>query len=222
MAFFSSLLTWQVFKTWMLPIIQSIVASWTYDVMNNCLSSQNEKTSITLDDSLHQAMCRAVERVVSGNDVAKAKYSSEEIRYYKKVLYDELIKLEPADRKKYVSKEIYEAFREEAKKSPNILNNITYSLIVECRKTQQESISVIADLVSITKGIDEKANQLVSGQQKIIDNQSVLKIDIEDVKQLIISGKTSNYTRTYIANPKGFYFQFKGTYNFKVLRVDKK
>lgn len=191
MAFFSSLLTWQVFKTWMLPIIQSIVASWTYDVMNNCLSSQNEKTSITLDDSLHQAMCRAVERVVSGNDVAKAKYSSEEIRYYKKVLYDELIKLEPADRKKYVSKEIYEAFREEAKKSPNILNNITYSLIVECRKTQQESISVIADLVSITKGIDEKANQLVSGQQKIIDNQSVLKIDIEDVKQLIISGKTS-------------------------------
>lgn len=71
------------------------------------------------------------------------------------------------------------------------MNNITYSLIVECRKTQQESISVIADLVSITKGIDEKTNQLVSGQQKIIDNQSVLKIDIEDVKQLIISGKTS-------------------------------
>ena len=173
------------FKLVILPVLQSIVASLFYDVAKNGIFAKEVDVSLSFDESLKDAFCRAVVKVRNDDDCnLKTKYTQDEFKYYQKVIKDELIGLEPTERNIYVEKTLYKAFKEEVRKSPNAMHQFTFDLVIECRKHQAKIMKHILDLKTVSeKTLTNTEN--IKGYVAEIPQMSALLSEI--AKQLGIS-----------------------------------
>lgn len=182
-------------------IVQSIIASWIYDVSKGAFG-KGENLSPSFDESLQEAMCRAVDKTIKGNDSIKERYTKENLRYYKETLYEELVKLKPVERKTYINKDLYKAFTSEVLKSPNARRQITYSLLKECRKNQKKSIVILADLKEITESTHQNTEKLIEGQKALgnrLDSaESRLESMLLDIKSEVTNKNIANISSELI------------------------
>lgn len=96
-----------------LPVLQSIIAAGIYDYLKAECILPSDTLSLSFDDSVKEALCRAIKRYKKVDTDQAEKQSQEEIRYYLKVLKDDIVNLEPVERKTYIEKNLYKYFKEE-------------------------------------------------------------------------------------------------------------
>lgn len=135
--------------TGIIPILHSILAAAAYDKVKNIMYADDGSENDAFRKVMREAFVAAVKKTrKEANDVQIEKTERDEFRYYQKVIKDEIIHLEQSDRKKYVDKELYEAFRYEVLKRQDALSGLNLALAQECLKIAQENELLLTQLLS--------------------------------------------------------------------------
>lgn len=160
----------------LLPILQNILASATYDKVKNIMYADDDSDNDAFRKVMREAFVSAVKKTKKdANDVQIEKTEREEFRYYQKVIKDEIIRLEPPERKRYVNKELYEAFKNEVLKRQETLNGLNLALAQECLKTAQENkthLTLLLSDVSDMKDDIQTIKESVTKQPKTFEEMS--------------------------------------------------
>ena len=152
---FGGLLTIASLKLFALPIIQNVIASGIYEYLKTECLLPSDTLSLTFDNSVKEALCRAVKKnkKIDRNDAEI--FTDSEFRFYFRVLKDDLINLEPIDRKTYINHNLYKTFVDEVKKSPTAMQHLSLGLIRKSVTLQRQTLSVI-------EGLSATINQTLS------------------------------------------------------------
>lgn len=160
----------------LLPILQNILASATYDKVKNIMYADDDSDNDAFRKVMREAFVSAVKKTKKdANDVQIEKTEREEFRYYQKVIKDEIIRLEPPERKRYVNKELYEAFKNEVLKRQETLNGLNLALAQECLKTAQGNkthLTLLLSDVSDMKDDIQTIKESVTKQPKTFEEMS--------------------------------------------------
>ncbi len=160
----------------LLPILQNIVASAAYDKVKNIMYADDDSDNDAFRKVMREAFVSAIKKTKKdANDVQIEKTEREEFRYYQKVIKDEIIRLEPPERKRYVNKELYEAFKNEVLKRQETLNGLNLALAQECLKTAQENkthLTLLLSDVSDMKDDIQTIKESVTKQPKTFEEMS--------------------------------------------------
>lgn len=137
-----------ILLTALLPILQSIVAAAAYDKVKNIMYADDGSDNDAFRKVMREAFVDAVKKTrKDANDVQIEKTEREEFRYYQKVIIDEIVHLEPTDKKKYINQDLYTAFKYEIMKRQDALSGLNLALAQECLKTVQKNGSLITQLL---------------------------------------------------------------------------
>jgi len=132
----------------LLPILQNIVASAAYDKVKNIMYADDDSDNDAFRKVMREAFVDAVKKTKKdANDVQIKKTEREEFRYYQKVIIDEIVLLEPTDKKKYINQDLYIAFKNEVMKRQDALSGLSLALAQECVKTAQKNESLLTQLL---------------------------------------------------------------------------
>ena len=118
-----------ILLTALLPILQSIVAAAAYDKVKNIMYADDGSDNDAFRKVMREAFVDAVKKTrKDANDVQIEKTEREEFRYYQKVIIDEIVHLEPTDKKKYINQDLYTAFKYEIMKRQDALSGLNLAL----------------------------------------------------------------------------------------------
>lgn len=176
--FLYSILTSTFLKTFLLPVMQSIIASWLYEQGQKVFSGDKEAYTVSFDESIEDALSRAIKRT---SWLSKSLDIHSESKYYKKALLSHLAEMEPEDRLKYVNKDLLKSFREELKKSPNAMRHLTLELIIKCNKQQKESLELLRDIGKITKEIFDNTEKILKEQYNANDKLDSIGKSVDEI-----------------------------------------
>ena len=174
------------FKLLILPVLQSVIASGIYEYLKEECLMPNDKLSLSFEKCVTEALCRAIQRYKNFDKDKADALSHDEIKYYLRVLKDELVNLEPVDRKTYIDKNLYKFFKEEVKKSPTALNHLSFDLVMKCIK--QHSITL-----DILKSIQPKIEHIIENTETLLDETNEIKADIQSLKTSISTFQNASY-----------------------------
>lgn len=172
------LITWAGFKLYGLPIIQSVIASGIFEYLKDECILPSDKLTLSFDESVQEALCRAIKLYKNVDSEAAEKDSKQEIRYYLKVLKDELINLEPVERKTYIEKNLYRYFKEEVKKSPTAIRHLSMDVMRECNRAQKDVLAALSDIKPIVE------HTLVN-TEKILDKADDIQSQIDTISSTL-------------------------------------
>ena len=179
--FFSTIFTSVVFKTYLLPVMQSIIASWLYEKGQKIFSGSKNVDTVSFDESIEEALSRAIKKT---SWLSENMDIHSESKYYKMALLSHLADMEPEDRLRYVNKDLFESFREELKKSPHALRHLTFELILKCKKQQQESLELLKDIGKITKETFENTERILEEQHKANDKLDRIGKSVDEILEI--------------------------------------
>lgn len=138
-----------ILTTALLPILQSILASALYGKVKNIMCDDDGSDNDAFRKVMRKAFVAAVKNTrKDANDVQIEKTEQEEFRYYQKVIIDEIVHMKPTDRKKYIDKNLYEAFKYEVMQSQYALSHLNLTLAQECVKMGQENALLLTELLN--------------------------------------------------------------------------
>jgi tetratricopeptide (TPR) repeat protein len=172
---FGGLLTIASLKLFALPIIQNVIASGIYEYLKTECLLPSDTLSLTFDNSVKEALCRAVKKSKKIDRDDAEIFADSEFRFYFKVLKDDLINLEPIDRKTYINQNLYKTFVDEVKKSPTAMRHLSFRLIRHSVSLQRQALSVI-------EGLSTAINQTLSNTEEILSKEDVISRQVEEVK----------------------------------------
>lgn len=162
----------ETFTIWGLPILQSMIATAISNEALKFLDSDDGSDNDAFRKVMREAFVDAVKNVKGRiDDNTQKNYATNEFRYYLKVLIDDLVKLEPVDKKKYIEQDLYAAFKTEVLKRKEALLHINVTLTQEAVRNQ----------LMYAKAIDDM-NQLIIETNQKIDNFSA---DVQTVKEFV-------------------------------------
>lgn len=167
MSIIATFLTWVGFKAYVLPVLQSIMASIIYDISKDAFTPQEDEIYPEIPDSLRDAFKRAFAKVNGCDDAMLQKYLEMNFRHFQRLVYEDFVHQKEMDRVTYIDKKLYEAFRDEVRKSKNVRADLTLELIQECKRQQSKSLDTIKEVKNITARTLEHTETLVSGQKEI-------------------------------------------------------
>ena len=160
----------------LLPILQNIVASAAYDKVKNIMYADDDSDNDAFRKVMREAFVSAVKKTKKdANDVQIEKTEREEFRYYQKVIIDEIVLLEPTDKKKYINQDLYIAFKNEVMKRQDALSGLSLALAQECVKTAQENESLLTQLLGDVTEIKDDIKTIkesVTKQPKTFEEMS--------------------------------------------------
>ena len=137
---------------WGLPVLQSLVATGISQVALDDLYSDDGSDNDAFRKIMREAFADAVKKVrKDNNDAANGNTTKNEFRFYQKVLIEELINLEPADRKKYIELKLYEVFKAEVLKREDALKQINMKLAQVAVQNQQKYAQIIDEMHLLLK-----------------------------------------------------------------------
>ena len=137
-----------IITTALLSILQSILASAAYNNVKNIMYADDGSDNDAFRKVMREAFVAAVKKTKKdANDFQIEKTEREEFRYYQKVIIDEIVHLEPTDKKKYINQDLYIAFKDEVMKRQDALSGLNLALAQECVKTAQENESLLTQLL---------------------------------------------------------------------------
>ena len=90
-----------------LPVIQSLIASGIYEYLKDECLLPSDSLSLTFDNSVKEALCRAVKKYKAIDRDDAEIFADSEFSYYFRVLKDDLLNLEPINRKIYIYQNLY-------------------------------------------------------------------------------------------------------------------
>lgn len=155
------------FMTWGLPVLQSLVATGISQVALSDMYSDDGSDNDVFRRIMREAFTDAVKKVrKDSNDAQQKATITNEYRYYQKVLIDELIKMEPADRKKYIEQDLYTAFKEEILKREDFLQNINMKLAQVAVQNQQHYIQMIDEMHQMLTEANKKLDAIITDSLK--------------------------------------------------------
>ena len=157
-----------ILSTALLPILQSIVASAAYDKVKNIMCADDGSDNDAFRKVMREAFTDAVKKVRrDSSDATQKKTVADEFRYYLRVLIDDLVKLEPSARKKYIENDLYDAFREEVLNRQDALQHINIALSQAAIQGQQEYARVIDNMHELTVAANKKLDGITEDVQSI-------------------------------------------------------
>ena len=155
------------FMTWGLPVLQSLVATGISQVAMADLYSDDGSENDAFRKIMREAFTDAVKKVrKDANDISQTNTIKNEFKYYQKVLIEELIKLEPIDRKKYIEQDLYLAFKSEVMKRQDALQNISLKLAQFAMQNQQQYVNVINDMRQLIVETNQKLDDIIADSLK--------------------------------------------------------
>lgn len=151
------------FVVWGLPVLQSLVATGISHVALADLYSDDGSDNDEFRKIMREAFTNAVKKVrKDSSDATQKKTIVNEFRFYQKVLIDDLVKLEPTDRKKYIEQTLYSAFKSEVLKSEEALQHISIKLAQEAAHNQQIYVQVIDNLHQLLIEANKKLDDIIA------------------------------------------------------------
>lgn len=151
------------FVVWGLPVLQSLVATGISQVALADLYSDDGSDNDEFRKIMREAFTNAVKKVrKESSDAAQKNTIVNEFRFYQKVLIDDLVKLEPTDRKKYIEQELYSAFKSELLKSEEALQHISLKLAQEATRNQQIYVQVIDNMHQLLIEANQKLDGIIA------------------------------------------------------------
>ena len=151
------------FMTWGLPVLQSLVATGIGQVALADLYSDDGSENDAFRKIMREAFTDAVKKGrKDANETSQSNTITNEFKYYQKVLIDELINLEPADRKKYIEQKLYETFKAEVLKREDALKQINMKLAQVAVQNQQKYAQIIDEMHLLLKAANEKLDNLIA------------------------------------------------------------
>lgn len=155
------------FMVWGLPVLQSLVATGISQVALSDMYSDDGSENDDFRRIMREAFADAVKKVRKDTNDAQQKVTiTNEFRYYQKVLIDELIKMEPTDRKRYIEHELYTAFKEEVFKRADFLQNINMKLAQVAVQNQQQYILMIDEMHQMLTETNQKLDAIITDSLK--------------------------------------------------------
>lgn len=157
----------EAFMVWGLPVLQSLVATGISQVALLDMYSDDGSENDDFRRIMREAFTDAVKRVrKDSNDTQQKATIANEFKYYQKVLIDELIKMEPTDRKKYIEQELYTTFKEEVLKRGDFLQNINMKLAQVAIQKQQQYILIIDKMHQLLTETYQKLDTIITDSLK--------------------------------------------------------
>ena len=152
-----------MFDAFVLPILQSVLAAAAYEEIKNVMYADDGSDNDAFRKVMREAFVDAVKKVrKDANDAQIEKAEQEEFRYYQKVIIDEIVHLEPTDRKKYINQELYTAFKYEVMKRQAALQHLNISLAQECMKAEARNSMLLEQLINSVTDISNSVAALVA------------------------------------------------------------
>ena len=180
------LITKAFFTLYALPVLQGVIASGIYEYLKEECTLLHDKLSLSFDESVTEALCRAIKRYKDiDSDKAEA-LSHDKIRFYLRVLKDDIIGLEPVDRKKYINNNLYKLFKEEVKKSTTALRHLSLELMKDCKKQQ---IEILNNLNSV----QTKTEQIIENTEVLLEDTKEIKVDLKLIKSSLSNFQNASY-----------------------------
>lgn len=142
-----------MFEIYILPILLNIIASASYDGIKNLMSEVDNSDNDLFRKEMRKAFVKAVKKVRKETNKPKlAEDEESEFKYYQKVILDDIVKLEPTEKKKYINQQLYSAFKDELLKRKSVLTTLNFSVAQECLKHQHEYENILDELsVSVSE-----------------------------------------------------------------------
>lgn len=192
MSIIVTLLTVAGFKIYILPVLQSIVASAIYESTKGAFSPNKDETYPEVSDSLKEAFIRAYTKVNGFNEAQMQRYLEMDFRIFQKLVYDDIVKLKEMERVKYVDKKLYEAFKKEVKKSKNAKAELTFELIRECKKEQKKSLELITEVKAVVEKTYANTEVLIEGHAEIKDDIQCVGDKVDQLSAMMAQFQSKN------------------------------
>ncbi len=167
-----------------LPVIQSLIASGIYEYLKDECLLPSDSLSLTFDNSVKEALCRAVKKYKAIDRDDAEIFADSEFSYYFRVLKDDLLNLEPINRKKYIDQNLYKTFVDEVKKSPTAMRHLSFGLIRQSMSLQRQTLNVIMNLSATIK-------QTLSNTEEILYKEDEISKQVEEAKAIDLANQVT-------------------------------
>ena len=174
----------EAFMTWGLPVLKSLVATGIGQVALADLYSDDGSENDAFRKIMREAFADAIKEVrKDANETSQSNTITNEFKYYQRVLIDELINLEPADRKKYIEQKLYEAFKAEVLKREDALKQINMKLAQVAVQNQQKYAQIIDEMHLLLKAANDKLDNLIADSLRTAAYSGLCPSSIQDSQE---------------------------------------
>lgn len=149
--------------TWGLSVLKNIITTGISQAVQSDLYSDDGSDNDAFRKIMREAFVEAVKKVKKeGNDTLQNNYIQNEFRHYRKVLLDDLVKLESVERKKYIEQDLYAAFKAEILKREEALQHVSMAIVQAAVQNQQKNAQIIEEMHLLMKVADGKIDTLIA------------------------------------------------------------
>lgn len=144
-------------------MLKSLVATGISQVVLKNLYADDGSDNDAFRKIMREAFSNAVKKVRKfSTDSQQQNYVTNEFRFYQRVLIDELVKMEPVDRKKYIENTLYDAFKAEVMKRPDALQHFNMALAQEAVRNSEQYMQVIMDMNQSMAEANRKLDSIIN------------------------------------------------------------